>query len=128
MSLISDEIVTSLKEIIDENHLIGIVWSDLRDFEIGIAGKSDELKDCGLLSSLFGGKTQIQNLSRSLDGQILPTIWAQGTYDCFVDVTSNNYIFGVFTGNLNVKSAHFLNEYNRMKEICRTVKDYFETL
>lgn len=102
---------TDLKEnlelVLDEFELVGVVYAGVDGKNIIKIGDLEKLTVIGLVQTLFGGEVEIKKLYKSLEGQILPQGWGQGKARCYVDVTTNAKIFGVF--NILKKGEKFEN-------------------
>lgn len=76
---------------------VGVIAFDSLGREICRVGPVEDVAGQGLFRALFSGQAEVQRLRDSLEGQLLPQIWSQGTTDCFVSRLPNGVLYGVFS-------------------------------
>ena len=117
------KIKKELENVLEKYHLFGIIYADIDGKNIIKLGNLEALPEKSLIQTLFGGEIEIQNLHNTILGRQLPAGWGQGEVRCYIDITSNKKLFGVFG---IVKKADVVENYHQSKIFCADVKAVIE--
>lgn len=111
----------NLNEFIEKNNISIFVKANLKEKSFDIIKRDLELETYYLFDQLitFGS---VDNLMKSIEGQILPRIWTQGNTKCIVCRPRPNMIIVLFYNSyLDVKD-----EYYHAKELDTLIKELQE--
>ncbi len=112
-----------LKILLKKYNLTGIIYAETDGRNVVRVGDLESLPHTGLVQILFGGKDEITNLHDSVHLKTIPTGWGQGEVFCWVDVTRNKKIFGVFG---TVKKENIVENFKQSKIFCAEIKTVLE--
>ncbi len=73
-----------LASLVDEFGIAVAIVASVDDGAVVMIGQSTALEYDDLAEQLFGDAGRIAELNRSLEGQILPQMWSQGSVSCVV--------------------------------------------
>ena len=111
----------NLNEFIEKNNIAIFVKANLKVKSFDIIKRDLELESYYLFEQLiiYGS---VDNLMKSIEGQILPAIWTQGNTKCIVCRPHKNMIVVLFYDSyLDVKD-----EYYHAKELDSLIKELQE--
>ena len=95
----------------------------LADGSIEKVGTADGLRGHDLIQSLFGDHESLMALDHSLEGQLMPRLWAQGEVGCVVCKPVPSHLVGLFY----VETRNVVEKYRWSKVIAKEVNDLFAT-
>ncbi len=100
-------IPTNLKQTLGMLNVPFAVVAELSNGEIDFIGKLEAVKNTDLISRLFLDKDAVDALNRSLEDQILPRIWTQGSVTCVVCKPNASILVGLFVeGDLDIRERY----------------------
>ena len=108
----------SINELIEKNNIAIVAKADLKNKRFEIIKSNLELESYDLFEQLilFGNT---DTLLESVDGQILPRIWAQGNTKCVVCKPNKDQLIALFYENsMDAKENYFY-----AKELDSLLKD-----
>ena len=73
---------------------------------------------------LFGGPVQIRRTYGSLENQLLPRIWSQGSVDCFVSKIGVDTLYGLFS----TEKISAVETYRKSKKAALAFEELFGRL
>ena len=84
-----------LAGLVNEFGIVVVIVASLDDGALQMIGEAAALEHRDLVDQLFGDAERISELDRSLEGEILPQMWSQGSVSCVVCKPDAHSIVGL---------------------------------
>lgn len=114
-------IPATLVEILESLDVQFAAVANLESGEIQFFGEQSAVGDTDLIRSLFADRETIESLNRSLDGQLLPRTWSQGSVSCVIFKPVKEMMVGLFV--TDERSA--IEQYRWAKQADEVIRTSF---